>query len=339
MQLDQTRLNELYRVGRHVELAETGDSDLGPLQLLPGTWKNVTDDATNRDTDGRGWNMIALPVRGEGRPGFRLLLNRYNEELKFSLVDKAVPNRGVTPDADGDVDQLLVTLDFEQMITQTDAADKPESGLAGGPNLAIHHEPGLFLFMTNFADGDVDVARLSTIPHGDSVLALGTSDVIDEPTEADVAVPPVDGLPIGAGTDLETSRYLTPYREFRDNPFLGLFDPTRPHALLQAPFPGTITGVTRLSFDSTRPQGGIHNIPFVVREANAAELKSIFWIVETTDDQGRRRLFLQYLQTVLLDFFPRFDGMPGLIRWPHVSINRMEKIDEPSYEKAQMPRA
>jgi hypothetical protein len=31
--------------------------------------------------------------------------------------------------------------------------------------------------------------------------------------------------------------------------------------------------------------------------------------------------------------------MPGLIRWPHVSINRMEKIEEPSYEKAQMPRA
>jgi hypothetical protein len=323
--LDQDRWNELYAQGRRIEVAQTGDDDLGPLKLLPGRWENVKG---GQDTEGRGWNMIALPFpTAPGSPAnFRLLLNRYNEKLSFSLVDKAVPNRGIVQDAKGDTDQLLVTLDFEQAIVQSDAADFPESGLAGGTDLAIHHEPGLFLFMTNFADGALDVARLSTIPHGDSVLALGTSDESEDPTA--LRVPRVDGLPIGAGTDVENSPYLAPYKHFRDAPFLGLFDPTQPHALLNAPFPGTVKRFTRLDFDSTHPQGGIHNIPFVVREANAAELRSIFWIVEV-EDGGRTRHFLQYLQVVLLDFFPRFDGLPGPIRWPHVSINRMEKVAEP----------
>ena len=31
-------------------------------------------------------------------------------------------------------------------------------------------------------------------------------------------------------------------------------------------------------------------------------------------------------KVVLLDFFPRRDGMPGLIRWPHISVNTMERV-------------
>jgi hypothetical protein len=66
---------------------------------------------------------------------------------------------------------------------------------------------------------------------------------------------------------------------------------------------------------------------------------STFWIMELEEQglDGRPRLVMQYLQIVLLDFFQRRDGMPGLIRWPHVSINTMEKIAEPTLEKAIMP--
>ena len=34
---------------------------------------------------------------------------------------------------------------------------------------------------------------------------------------------------------------------------------------------------------------------------------------------------MQYLQIVMLDFFPRRDGLPGRIGWPHVSINTLTK--------------
>ena len=58
-------------------------------------------------------------------------------------------------------------------------------------------------------------------------------------------------------------------------------------------------------------------------------MKSTFWIQELS--KGKEQKFrLQYLQVVMLDFFfPRRDGMPGAVRWPHISINTMEKIAEP----------
>ena len=73
---------------------------------------------------------------------------------------------------------------------------------------------------------------------------------------------------------------------------------------------------------STRPTGGVVNIPFVVRQANATVVKSTFWIQELKekDKNGEPKLRLQYSQLVMLDFFPRSDGLPpgccpGLIQW------------------------
>jgi hypothetical protein len=67
-------------------------------------------------------------------------------------------------------------------------------------------------------------------------------------------------------------------------------------------------------------------------------MKSIFWIQELADKDkyGEPKLRLQYLQVVMLDFFPRRDGLPpgccpGLIRWPHVSINTLEKDVDAAY--------
>jgi hypothetical protein len=44
------------------------------------------------------------------------------------------------------------------------------------------------------------------------------------------------------------------------------------------------------------------------------------------DANGDPKLRLQYTQTVMLDFFKREDGKEGRIKWPHVSINTMEKV-------------
>ena len=66
-------------------------------------------------------------------------------------------------------------------------------------------------------------------------------------------------------------------------------------------------------------------------------MKSTFFIQELaeTDETGNPKLRLQYVQVVQLDFFPRFDGGPGRIKWPHVSINTLEKqgdiVREPPY--------
>lgn len=323
--LNEESLKTFKNQSRTISPAKTGDEELGPLTLLPGTWKSLP---------GRGWNMIALPfaTEPESRLNYRLLVNQYNEELKFSLVDKAVPNRGIQRSATTlDSDQFIAALDYEQMITQIAAEDFPESGKAGNAGLAIHHEPGLWLHMANETTNGLDIARLATIPHGDSVMALGTSRKLDGgPT-----IPDINGLPVGVNQDL-ASRYLAPYKHFHDDPFKGVvsastfpgFDPVSPNDLLKLANEGVdIIKTTVLDVDTTVDAGGIVNIPFIVKQANAAAMKSTFWIQELadTDTLGNPKLRLQYSQVVLLDFFPRRDGLPGIIRWPHVSINTLEK--------------
>ncbi|MFO6451905.1 MULTISPECIES: heme-binding protein [unclassified Aeromicrobium] len=313
---------------RTVEQAVPGDEDLGPFKLLPGTWSNEPDLA------GRGWNMIALPFGppqgATFRPPYRLLMNQYNEKLTFSLVDKAVPNRGIAPAAGGltpNADQLLVALDYEQGIKQIVSEDFPSTSLTGAPDTAIHHEPGLFLSMTDPLDEDVvDIARLATIPHGDSVLGLGVATVSDGPP----TIPGINALPLGVNQDVDANPYLQPYKHFRDAPFRGLFNPVDSTALLKAANEGVdIVRTTRLEFDSTVATGGISNIPFIVRQANASEMKSTFWIQEVRNADGGIDLRLQYAQVVQLDFFDRFDGGPGRIKWPHVSINTLAKVEDP----------
>lgn len=315
------RLKSMDGQQRRIEVARPYDRDLGPLKQLPGKWVGT----------GTGWNMIALPSAG-GPAAYRLLLNQYDEVLNFTLVDKGVPNRGVSDDHATQTDQFVVTLDYEQAVKQVAVVDDPESTVQGDVGAAIHHEPGLFLNMLNEIPDGFDIARLATIPHGDAVLALGKSSVIEGPP----VIPAVDGLPIGVTHDVENNRYLGPYKKFHDNPFKGTvgfpgfpgFDPVEPHKLLELANQGVdVTSTTVLELDTSHPTGGIKNIPFVVKQADAASMRSTFWIQELApESEGADPVLrMQYLQIVMLDFFPRRDGLPGRIGWPHVSINTLTK--------------
>ena len=157
------------------------------------------------------------------------------------------------------------------------------------------------------------------------MLALGSSDVREGASD----IPDINGLPIGVAHDL-TSRYLAPYKQFNDAPFKGNvtapgfpgFDPVHPNGLLRLANQGVdIKKTTILAVDSTVATAGVVNIPFIVKQANAASMTSTFWIQELADGGLR----LQYSQVVMLDFFPRADGLPGRIGWPHVSINTLTK--------------
>lgn len=125
---------------------------LGLLRELAGTWQ------------GSGFNLIA-------RPDFRdqadlyLQLNQTRETLKFEPINASIPNRGFGQD-----DIELFGLTYLQQIS-----DASTGGL-------LHVEPGLWITQppTTYPpesappDGQI-VARLGTIPHGNSLLAQGTA--------------------------------------------------------------------------------------------------------------------------------------------------------------------
>lgn len=50
----------------------------------------------------------------------------------------------------------------------------------------------------------------------------------------------------------------------------------------------------------------------------------MFWIETVDNGQGGSFMQLQYTQQVDLNFLPRF-GEPGLITWPHITVNTMVK--------------
>ena len=322
--------------------------DLGPLEPLVGVWIG----------QGTGWNMIALPFQGAPPPNagfkFRVLMNQYDEELRFTFVDDDVPNRGLSRPGDSDPDQFVVTLDYQQKIAQVDAEDRPDSnGLAGKPGLPIHHEPGLWLYDKNrrakddqikgdvVSEVELDVARLASIPHGNTVLALGKS----ERHKGMPPIPPVSGLPSGRFEDVNTpdydfksDPYLEPYKHYIDKPFMGNvtasgfpgFSPADMNAILRFANQGVkIVRTTTLTVDTNRKSGGITNVPFSVREAEPVSMKSTFWIQELAekDETGKPRLRLQYSQVVMMYFFhPREDEFPGRAVWPHISIATLEKV-------------
>lgn len=68
---------------------------------------------------------------------------------------------------------------------------------------------------------------------------------------------------------------------------------------------------------STNDAGGITNIPFIVKNANATHMDAIFWIETVQRPDGSQFMQLQYTQTVLLVFEE--------IVWPHVSVATLLK--------------
>ena len=398
MALDKNLIERMDAAGREIYLADQGDKYLGSLRWLPGSWENTD------ELRGHGFNMIALPFiqdpQSATENGYRLLMNQYEEILSFELIDKGVPNRGtktVQDPATGQFvssqdDQTAVALTYHQVIKQIGYEDSFLENFSGKTSTMssttisdifqgkpIHHEPGLWLHMTDkntFQPNGVElsIARMGSIPHGNSFTAVGSSREINwQQIPADQKpnlIPNINGVVVGGGSNPDERAldpifdpntgdividYFAPYRHFHQNPFKGStviagfsgFEPVDTTLLLRFAFEnildkiGTVKNVTRLRVDSTVDHSGINrvsnpsigNTPFITRQADTTAMNCTFIIYEIEDAKtGSLRYFLQYAQNVILDFIGRPDGHPGRARWPHVSINTLERVSAASPE-------
>jgi hypothetical protein len=293
---------------KHVPLnlsdAKSLDS-LGPLAALLGKWS------------GTGWNMIAVP---NGNGGFQLLVNEIDETITFTAIEALVPNR-----SNGGGTMLLAGVSYD--IKVTDATEGPNFG-----NL-LHAENGMWLWPTNLAPKVTDttatdeiftpktVVRIATVPHGNSLVAIGPFSKFKGAPK----IPNISGLPTpvtGA-----PNGYSEVYRGKR-----GDFDPQQPNSfLIDQNKKADIVSTLALSVTTSDDvDGGIVNIPFIRQYADAKALESTFW-VETVKDAttGELSQQLQYSQTVDIYFHKHFDLTPGLIKWPHVTVNTLAFVSEP----------
>lgn len=313
--LDTTQQRAKAMVGK--PLAD--QPDLGPLTLLSGTWV------------GTGFNLIELPNMNQVKPGppptdkFRLMLNATAETLTFSPIGGDIPNRG---NAQPDIEFL--GLHYLQQVN--------DSNLPAGQN-GIHLETGLFLNLPQTQDPkeSPSVARLGSVPHGDSLLAQGSFLTVPGGPIIDT----VDPTPFTVDSDGNRINvpHSSPYMSLLNNatppngiPKEAIMDP---NIVLKNAIAGQniistvvilldanpIKGVSNVPPSPT--VGGITNIPFVQVNANATTLSAIFWIETVQRSDGTTFLQLQYTQTVILDF-PVFGPPPKdpvtMVKWPHISV-------------------
>lgn len=278
--------------------------ELGLLSCFAGTWV------------GSGFNLIARPDK-QNNQVFFLMLNATVETLEFTPIGGAVPNRG---SEQGDI--FLHGLSYLQRVSDATT------------HAALHIEPGFWMHVppTTVPDQGETYVRQSSIPHGDSLIAqslffqqapggpsLQPVDTTPFNIQAGVAIPGINQVP---NPPLKAPLgYLDPYL----NPELpaglpagaGVEVARNPVVLLEAAIRGqNITETVVISVSSAQ-NGGIVNIPFVVKNADTVQLDSIFWVetVKVSDTDSFQQL--QYVQRVILDF----DG----IHWPHFSVATLVK--------------
>lgn len=284
----------------------------GPLNELAGTWV------------GKGFNLISKPAFQLNLP-FVLQVNATIETLTFDPIGGQIPDRGSQQD---DIDIFGMT--YLQQVSDATSLE------------LLHIERGMWINVppTTQPDQPQTVARLSTIPHGDSVLAQGSAvKVQGGPQIPTVSPVPFfnDGTPAGSG-------YFppNPFESPQVNPFPlpAGFDLNDPNLALTLAIQGqNITNMVVLQVSTATPPkdqgllpgpfgGGILNIPFVNTNANAISLDAVFWIetVVPPPDLGDPFLQLQYTQTVILSFPPGPAGPDNpVINWPHISVATLVK--------------
>jgi hypothetical protein len=249
-----------------------------------------------------------------------LELNVTTEELTFSAIPGAIPNRGLLQN-----DITMHGLSYLQQIQDTNI-------IVNGAPAGLHFEPGLWLNIpvTTAPKEVATVARLASIPHGTTILAQGTAKTTSGPP----SIPNVSITPFTIGSPNQTVPFdesdLSKPSQFRTQP-PGLKNVTQamvnnPNSVLTAHAKPNIASTTTLHVFTKNADivgGGTANTAFLKGKANAnadaARVHATFWL--QTPQGSNTPNFLQYSQVVLLNF-------AGL-SWPHVTVGNLTRQSGP----------
>ena len=296
---------------------------LGPLAQLPGaaevpgTWK------------GHGFNAIWRPHNPSSPQDRFLELNLTTETLVFTRINGPIPNRGLQMP---DINMFGVT--YLQQIAQT------------SDGTGLHIEPGIWANVPQTSDPvePPTVVRMASIPHGTTILAQGTAQVIaggPQTIPDNNILPFFIGSPPPANSDFNSVAQTFPElnlsipTSFRfESPGVTQDMVKNPNSVLQAALELSLQGTTMktrtflhvTTTDNVHPVvggGGTSNTAFLAAgssggNAKAVEVDATFWIETIAGTGGNPdTLQLQYTQHVQLNF----NG----ISWPHVTVGTLVK--------------
>jgi hypothetical protein len=308
---------------------DTTQEQLGPLAEFIGNWK------------GKGFNLISLPDFQDNK-FFRLKLNATFETLSFSPVSAPVPNRGSV-----EKDISFMAMQYQQAVNDivTSESLHAETGmwlnLPPGTNDPSIPNPNK---RPDWEDWKWSVARLGIIPHGDALLTQGpyktntaglngkgggpflpvldsTPFTLDPKTGARINTTDPDILKLFTSPALPLPSGITVQNIA--NPNLVLADAIATQNIVEtvvlAVNAAPVGDIALPGFIPSEPDinGGINNIPFVSKNANADSFAAIFWIETVKNKDGSKILQLQYSQTLILNF--------GGLNWPHISVATLIK--------------
>jgi hypothetical protein len=288
------RIVEVNGTGRISAGIAASVPTLDALGTLPGTWT------------GTGFNVIWRPLHSPDSDHF-LQLNLTQETLAINSIGGPVPNRGLVQD-----DITLTGVRYLQQIHDGSGFTPPTGGGA------LHIEPGFWLSVppTTEPPADASIVRLGSIPHGNAVLAAGSSVENDGPPV--IAPAPITPFVIGhpdQTVHFDTSNLAIP-SDVRSAPLPDgitqelVDDPNK--LLTDRLACQSVVHTTTIDVSTDGSSAGLENIAFLAPNADAVDLTSTFWIETVQEADGSTFLQLQYTQSLLLNF-------AGL-SWPHISV-------------------
>jgi hypothetical protein len=286
---------------------------------------------------GNGFSLVSLPDPTKDPP-FRLKLNATKEILTLTSVGGKIPD---APNME------FLGLHYFQQISDASTS------------AALHLEPGIWLVPVpkdskpKDPKEEVNIVRLSTIPHGTSLLAQGLAPPTCHPKPPDLApvsckdppnIGPANAIPFtldpefGYRWDVTDPKYIEPFLSATLPPGIPAGASVNPNIILvrglenldiRETITFKVSATPVADIDKARVAGGIGgdgllNIPFLAANANATSFASTFWIETVSDDNlpvsdpnHREHSQLQYSQTAILDF--------GGLKWPHITVGTLIK--------------
>jgi hypothetical protein len=298
-------------------------SDLGPVALF------LNDGDQSATWAGTGFNAIWRPffdpVNAPQQHHF-LELNFIDETLTFERIPGKIFNRGLLQK-----DIAMFGVSYIDKINDANVIDPTTGKLEG-----LHFEPGIWAIVppTSAPQEPQTVVRMASIPHGTVINAQGTVD--PQPVPGGPDFPVASLTPTNLNTTIPfqppfPEQTLTTASSFRtaatDVPGIDQKIINDPNTVLENKLAGvTVHRTTTFSIATSNqpvPGGGIANTAFLEDAGSAASpgnaqavsTKAFFWVMDVTTADGVDQRWLQYSQSVILNFGP--------ISWPHVTVGTL----------------